>query len=435
MSSAQAYRTTADRYGLTQYPNGVEQYYADFVPTYTAAPLLRRGFLSEICARYDVCAEHRQRMIVALDEMEQDEALLRLTHFFVSDLRAISGRLALDEYDAMEPTQGMREPQWYAMLLLLACMEPSIQERRGRGMPDALFLDTAFNAAARQMQKLRNTGDPRVSDFPWDRSFYTCDIFRIGRFYFKAERMEYPIAVYRNGLETIAFFSEPKRVRRDGQLDGVNGQFDPKAYETVYIEEEGRITGNPIHPAGVVEPRVITLDTSAWKLVLRQDDIKLGLHIPDGPGYDPAHLRSDTAEAYSFFRRWFPETEILAFGNESWLNDPHLALLVKPGANIPAMQREMYQYPCDTGEKMLIEELYHGQPIPCPGEQGSSLQHAMAAYMRQGGRATSTCTFLLPQDIERIGDGPYATPATYAREWEKLRTPTGFEAKGTAVST
>lgn len=427
MSSINDFLSATVQYGLTQYPAGVEEYYPGFAAAYTPRLLLRREFLADLCSRYDVSEEHTRRIVAALDDIERDETLLRLTHFFISDIRAIAQRLILDEYDAMEPVQGMAEPQWYAMLLLFACMESSIQARRGMGMPDSAFMNMPCKAAAQQMQKLRDTGDARVSDFQWDRSFYTCDIFHIGRFYFKLERQEYPIAVYRNGLETIAFFSEPKRVRRDGQLDGVNGQWDEGAFDTIFQEKEGRVTGNPIHPAGVVDQRVITLDTSVWKRVFQRGDICLGMHIPGGAGYDPENLRSSTAEAFAFFKHWFPEAEILAFCNESWLNDPHLPLFTRASANIPAMQRQMYQYPCDTGEKMLLGDLYHNKPIPGPGDPATSLQHAVAEYMRCGGRMTSTCMFILPQDIERIGDGPYATPASYASEWEKLREPTVFQ--------
>lgn len=416
----------AKAYGLTQYPEGVEKLYPAFAAAYRPQPLIRRGFLEDLCGRHQVGESQVARLLSALEDIEADATLLRLSHFFVADLRAIAQRLEMDEYNAITPAKGMREPALYSLLLLLACLEPSIQARRAMGMEDALFLATALTPAGRQLEKLRDTGDGTVADFPWDRSFYTCDIFRIGRFYFKAERVEYPIAAYRNGLETVAFFTEPLRVRRDGELDGVNGQTDPDAFTTVFEEDRDRVTGHPIHPAGVVEARTRTLDAAQWRCVLRQGDVKLGLHIPGGPGYDPQGLKQSVTDAYAFFRRWFPDYDIRAFGNESWLNDPHLPLLCGPGANIPAMQLEMYNYPHDSGDQMTRHELFGNKPLPGEGDPASSLQRSVAEYMRRGGRTTSTCMFILTEDLERIGRGPYAPKESYAEVWERFRDPGAF---------
>ncbi len=426
MKKGHEFVEAAKDYGLTAYPQGVEAFYPDFASRYVPKPLIRRAFLQDLCRRHQVGGEQVGRLMAALDDIEADDTLLRASHFLVEDMRAVAARLEMDEYNAMMPRKGMRDPSLYSLLLLLACLEPSIQVRRDMGMADELFLPTALTPAGRQLEKLRDTGDGAVADFPWDRSFYTCDIFRIGRFYVKGERVEYPIAVYRNGDQTVAFFSEPTRVRRDGELDGVNGQTDREAFTTVWEEKATVVTGHPIHPAGVVSQEPLTLDTTQWRCVLRQNDIKLGLHIPGGPGYDPRGLKQSTLDAYAFFRRWFPAYDIRAFGNESWLNDPHLPLLCKPGANIPAMQKEMYLYPCDSGEGMMKSELFGNKPMPKDDEPASSLQRSVAEYVRRGGRMTSSCMFILVEDLERLGREPYASGESYEAIWERFRDPQAY---------
>lgn len=426
MKTAIQFVEAAKEYHLTGYPEGIETLFPAFAEGYQEKPLMRREFLTDLCTRYQVGEEQGKRLLRALDDIEADQTLLRLSHFFVADLRQVAVRLEMDEYNAMTPAKGMEEASLYSLVLLLSCLEPSIQARRDMGMADELFLPTALNPAGRQMEKLRDTGDGTVADFPWDKSFYTCDIFRIHRFYFKAERMEYPIAVYRNGEKTVAFFSEPMRVRRDGEFDGVNGQTDPMAFTTIYEEKPGSVTGHPIHPAGVVQAKPVTLDTAKWRCVLRQGDVKLGLHIPGGPGYDPKGLKQSVVDAYAFFRKWFHVHDIRAFGNESWLNDPHVPLLCKPGANIPAMQREMYNYPCDTGEEMMMGEMFDHKPMPGPNDPASSLQRSVAGYVARGGRMTSTCMFILVEDLERIGQEPYAPAADYEAVWERFRDPQAF---------
>lgn len=434
MKSAKEFLAATKEYGMKAYPQGVEALFPAFAQGYRPGPLMSGAFFASVLERYALGEAHRALLTQALEDVQGDEALLCLTHFFLQDLRRISARLEMDEYDAMEPARGMRNPEAYAMVLLISCLEPSIAARRAMGMPDKAFLDTAYNALDRQMEKLKTTDDPRVSDFPWDRSFYTCDIFFLERFYFKLERLGYPIAAYRRegetGPETVAFFTQPVRIRRDGQLDGTNGQLDPLAFETAYEATDCAVTGTPIHPAGVVYPGSRTLDLSQWKLALREGDITLGLHIPGGPGYDVEHLRFCTQAAYDFFARWFPSQEVRAFANESWLNDPHLPLLCKPGANIPGMQREMFLFPCEEGERMMHGELFGGKPLPGPQDPATSLQRSVAEFMGRGGRMTSTCMFLLARDIPRIGAGPYALAQEYAKVWREQQRIMDFGGEG-----
>ena len=155
-------------------------------------------------------------------------------------------------------------------------------------------------------------------------------------------RLDDPIQVFRKGKETVAFFTEPRRIRRDGMLDGVNGQYDPEAFDIRYEEKDGVVTGWPICPAGTVEPQPRSIALSEWEMVLQKGDILMGFHIPGGAGYDPQHLRDDCLACYEFFRKWFPEIEIKGFGSESWLYDPHLAMLLEGRGNIAMMQRQMY---------------------------------------------------------------------------------------------
>lgn len=431
MRSARDFVEAAQEYGITAYPKGVEELFPAFAEAYQPKPLMSEEFFESVLNRYALGREHRKLLKDALHGIERNPDLLCLSHFFVEELRRISRRLALDEYDALEPRWGMENPRAYSMILLIACLEPSIATRRAMGMPDEAFLDTAYRALDRQMEQLKETGDPRVRDFPWDRSFYTCDIFLIDRFYFKLERLGYPVAVYRadseKGPETVAFFTQPTLIRRDGQIDGTNGVHDPQAFETSYEVTGEHVTGTPIHPGGVVYPEKRVLDLSQWKLTLEEQSIVLGLHIPGGPGYDVAHLRSCTQAAHAFFEKWFPEQKVLAFANESWLNDPHLPLLCKPGANIPSMQKEMYLYPCHEGEKMMLHELFENGHLPEPGEPATSLQRSVADFVRQGGKMTSTCMFILAEDIPRLGQGPYAPPQEYERVWEEQLHPIAFE--------
>lgn len=416
-------RLTA-RYGLSGFPEGLEPLFTQYAAAYKPHALLRRAFLEELCARFSAGETARRRLLDALDALEADPDLLLLSNFLVSDLCAARHRLDMDDYHAMEPQRGVQHTDLYSCLLLFACIEPSLRRMEALGVPAEDYENIPFLPAQRQLAKLRDTGDGRVADFPWDMSFYTCSLFRIGRFNFIPFRLEDPIKVFRKGKETVAFFTEPRRIRRDGQLDGVNGQKDPEAFEVRYQEKDGMATGWPLCPAGVVEREPRTIALSEWEPVLQAGDILMGFHIPGGPGYDPQHLREDCLRCNAFFRTWFPEIDIKGFGSESWLYDPHLAMVLEGQGNIPHMQRQMYIYPIESGDGQLWKELFGGRKPLAEVPRESRLQKAAAEYMEQGGRFTPCSMFVLVQDLPRVEhEALYAPTATYENIWQALRRP------------
>lgn len=205
----------------------------------------------------------------------------------------------------------------------------------------------------KQFEKLDATGDGSVEDFPWDMNFYTCSIFFLDRFYFIPYRLDENIRVFRHRQtkQVLAFYAEPLALRRDGQLDGVNGVHDPAAVRIGYREDEDSITGCPISPTGLLTDKCTTLRKTDWELVLQKGDILLGTHIPGGPGYTPDRLKSSLQWAADFFSRYFPEIPFKGFGSESWLYDPHLRLLLKEDSHIVQMQNQMYIYPIESGRR------------------------------------------------------------------------------------
>lgn len=398
--------------GLDVMP-GLATYYADFCSTDAEpSPLLDREFLVAQARRFGLGHDQLQRMLAALNEIEADPILLWFSQFLVHDMCAARHRFDLDDYHAMVPTC-MQECDLYSFLLLIACVQPSIKRLEKAGVPEYFYREIPFTPMRHQFEKLEKTGDGQVEDFPWDMNFYTCSIFFLDRFYFIPFRLNDPICVYRSrtSSRTITFFSESTAIRRDGQLNGVNGIFDDLSYIANVSIENGNIRGIPISPAGLVETSPIELKASDWELVLQQGDILLGTHIPDGPGYQPQRLRSSLQWATDFFDRYFPEIPFKGFGSESWLYDPHLRLLLPPQSNIVHMQDQMYIYPIMSGGDMLFRELFLGEDHPTEKDCHTSLQRNALDRLRSGGQFTASSMFILRQDAAAVGSMPYGSVA------------------------
>lgn len=390
----------------------LEQFYLEFCENPDSDALLDRAYLEELAVRFELDKAVHSRMLEALDEIEADPVLHWFSRFLVRDMCAARHRCDLDDYRAMTPTC-MKNADLYSFLLLIACVPRSIRRLEKLGVPSWFYRDIPYVPMKRQFEKLKKTGDGSVSDFPWDMNFYTCSIFFLDRFNFIPYRLDENIRVYRNreSGEVLTFYAEEMSVRRDGQINGVNDIADANARTVTFSDADGRIVGTPVSPAGLFETKQVELDATRWELVLQKGDILLGTHIPGGPGYEPARLKSSIQWAGDFFDRYFPEIPIKGFGSESWLYDPHLRLLLKENSNILRMQDQMYIYPIESGGDMMFRELFLGNDHPTEADCKTSLQCAALARLRQGKQFTACSMFILREDVDKIGGLVYGTAA------------------------
>lgn len=183
----------------------------------------------------------------------------------------------------------------------------------------------------------------------------------------------------------LALWPAGSRVRRDGQLDGVNGVKDPMAYETAWEEDERSVTACPVNPAGRIRPSTVTLLKSEWKPALTPGDMTLAVHIPGGEGYTPQRWKSSMEEAKTFFDRWFPEIPTKGFWSESWLYDPTLSRLLPEKGRIMSVQRQFYIYPTMEGEEMIKLEVFGDAHADLDAvEVKTSLQQKLLDSLRRG---------------------------------------------------
>lgn len=383
--------------------------------------LLRRGFLEELCIRYSPGEQH-DRLFDALAEIEADPVLLRFSNFLVHDICSTRHRMDMGDYKFLRPTRGMRNADLYAFLILLACIEPSYRRMEQIGMPQEYYINTPMIKVEEQMRILQESGDGSVHDFQWDMNYYTCNLFRIRRFNFIPYIFCEPILVLRHVStgETQAFFTDHRKIRRDGQIDGVNDILDPHAISCSFHIDQGLLTGTPINPAGFVESKDITLDLREWKQVLGTGSILLGTHIPGGPGYNPEMLRESILEAEAFYRRWFPEIPFVGFGSESWLYDPHISILLGCSGNIPQTQRQMFVYPLMSGDEQVRSILFRNAPSLEEAPVNTRLQKVVADYMSSTGRMTCCGMFILAQDADKVGQNPYGEKTALEDQHQRL---------------
>lgn len=392
-------------------PEGMERKHEQYMPG-DEAWLVPRSFLTGLYDRYRL-PERTQRMLTeGIEAIESDPLLFAFTKFLVDDM--CTARNRCDEAFYTNMTPGCLKPyaDRYSFLLLLACVVPSMESLKRRGVPESYYSEIPHQFLKVQFEKLVRDDDFKVHDFPWVMNFYTCSIFLLDRFYFIPHRFQDELSMYRSRRsgKAIALHHAGGTFRRDGQLDGVNGVHDAEgAFVTVWKEDSDRIIASRINPMGFVEREPVSIEKAEWEAALRQGDMLLALHIPSGPGYTPGRLKTSMALAVDFYRTYYPELQVRGFWSESWLYDPRLSLILdEERSNIVSVQRQFYNYPIGAGDAMLRYEVFGDRNAdPSAIALKTSLQKAAAAYMKSGGRFHTTSMVVLKEDIERIGTMTY----------------------------
>ncbi len=397
--------------GLLEYaglhaPEGTAAEVASF--TAGGDTLVSREWMERVLAVGELSEEKSSRLWTALRVIEEDARMVNLSQALAwAYVRLLHFGKAWD-FRLPRPrclTGFARDA--YAFLFLLACTEAGRRFLRERGVPSSYDEDIPERMIRVQLRKYREKGEIVPDDYHWDINFYCCAIFQMDRFYFIPCKHWGP-SLWRNGENVIALWPEGQRVRQDGQLDGVNGQYDPEAVETTWCEDDISVTAHPVNPRGCIELRPVTLDKRHWRNVLTDGDGLLAMHIPGGEGYTPEAVRRSARLAVDFYEQYYPELTVKGLWSESWLFDPGLEKLLDPDSRILRVQRQFYCYPTMEGDAMAKKEVFgEGAQDLAHFQPRTRLQRAMREAMLSGVRFHTTGMVLLREELEKIGSAPY----------------------------
>ncbi|MBR6164948.1 MAG: hypothetical protein IKQ45_03340 [Clostridia bacterium] len=392
-------------------PEAMEECVGDLETAETE--LLPREVLQRVLEENRVPAGKQEPLFKALEAANAQKELVELAHIMAMD--AVRGLVRCYAVEFFQPRPACLSGfarEAYAFLYTQLCVLEGRKALRKRGVPETWDADIPERMTRKQLAKYVKTGDISFDDYPWDMNFYCCQIFLMDRFYFIPYRWGDTPEAWRN-LETgkvTALWKAGDRVRRDGQLDGVNGVTDPEAYGTVREETPEIVRAHPVAPEGVIRPEPVMLRKSEWTKVLGEGDFLLALHIPGGEGYTPERVRHSCETALAFYDRYYPEYTYKGFWSESWLYDPGLREILDPDRNIIRVQKQFYCYPTEEGDRMIrLEVLGDENADPRKLTPRNSLERGMFDVWDRGGRFHTTGMFLLREEVSRIGEDPYET--------------------------
>ena len=390
-------------------PEAMEEHIGDLETA--EKELLPREELLSVLDNHHVPPEKQQPLLDALDAANTVPELVELAHIMAKD--AVRGLIRCHAVEFFQPRPACLNGfarEAYAFLYTQLCVLEGRKALRERGVPEEYDADIPERMTRKQLKKYVETGDISFDDYPWDMNFYCCQIFFLDRFYFIPYRWGGSPEAWRNKEtgEVTALWHAGTRVRRDGQIDGVNGIFDPEAFITEFEETESAVRGNYVLPEGRISSQTAELDKRIWAKALGDDDFLLALHIPGGEGYTPERVRSSCEKALAFYDRYYPEYRYTGFWSESWLYDPGLREILGPERNIIRVQRQFYCYPTEEGDRMIrLEVLGDEKADHRKLNPRNSLERGMFDAWDKGKRFHTTGMFLLREEVSRIGENPY----------------------------
>ncbi|MBR3740327.1 MAG: hypothetical protein IKN04_07665 [Clostridia bacterium] len=394
-------------------PEGIEDHISDLSCSETE--LLPKEALQFTLDWNHVPLDQQAQLMSALDAANAVPELVELSHIMAMDaVRALNRCTAIDFQPPKPACLSGFDRDAFAFLYSQLCVIEGRKALRLRGVPEAYDMDIPERMTRKQLRKFVETGDITFDDYPWDMNFYCCDIFLMDRFYFIPYRWDGAPHAWRNRKtgKVLALWEGETKVRRDGQLDGVNGVHDPDAFETVFEETEETVSGNPVSPDGYILPQPVSLDKREWTQAIRDGDYLLALHIPGGMGYTPERVKRSCEMALAFYERYFPEYRYTGFWSESWLYDPGLEKILSPDRNIIRVQRQFYRYPTMEGDEMTRVEVLGGAKVDYKAlKPRNSLEKGLFAAWDRGERFHDTGMFLLKEEVDKIGTDPYRKEA------------------------
>ena len=390
-------------------PEGFEDHIGDLEAE--EKELLSRERLREVLEENRVPDSRGRQLTEALEAVSAVPELTELGQIMAKDAVRALVRCSAAEFVQPRPaclTGFAREA--FAFLFTQRCVLEGRKALRARGVPEQYDADIPERMTRKQLRKFTETGEIGFDDYSWDMNFYCCAIFLMDRFYFIPFRWEGSPEAWRNAEtgRVTALWRGGTRVRRDGQLDGVNGVKDPDAFETVYERTDDYVLGNRVLPEGRISPETVKLDRTLWRKALGDGDFLLALHIPGGEGYTPERVKNSCELAMSFYDRYYPEYRYAGFWSESWLYDPGLRKILGPERNIIRVQRQFYCYPTPEGDDMIrLEVLGDAKADYRKLQPRNSLERGMFQVWGGDGHFHTTGMFLLREEMSRIGENPY----------------------------
>jgi len=275
----------------------------------------------------------------------------------------------------------------HPVLVLLLRLPWLLQKYSEHGIDEKVLKDTLSDVRIWMNVCERKTGYQGLLEYGWLSNHFSFKLFRIGRLQFIAQPGTVPAFVYRHkesGLIT-ALCPDGASYHQNGDGEGTNGRSSDDVWTASLKENNGTISGYPIHRRGYAIRDLVRLDSSQWELAYQPGDLVLDMHIAEGCPLAPEEVRMSIETAPDFFEWHMGIKSVKALTCSSWLLDDNIAQMC-PNGNIAAFQRFFQLVPHKDSSDWQTRQRVFGNPDIdiLKAECKSSLQKSIRAWYETG---------------------------------------------------
>ncbi len=299
--------------------------------------------------------------------------------------------------------------EWSGTFYLLIALSGLPQIRafhRSRGIPERIARDTYSDTFIWASDYRRRNGVWGMYSriLPWLFNHIKGDLFRLVRLEFMQRPFRQKLQAFRNRKtrQVVVLAEAGTRYRRDGQLDGTGGEFDPDGgWTSRLLVDLDQIIGTPIHPGGFALGEEIALQLDEWDRILVPGDPILEIHIPAGSRMDFDACGESFRLAADFFPRYFPDRPFKAFCCGSWLLNTQFQDMLPPESNIVRVQGEYYLYPIRSGGRSGFGRIFGSENQDLStAPRDTTLRRAVLDHLQTGGYLRGGGGLIFAEDLD-----------------------------------
>ncbi len=325
---------------------------------------------------------------------QQDRAWQTLIHLAARVLTQPRGDLRTQAYMRPGPayeTWGMLA-DLYRPMVCLTMLPAMIAHHRKLGVDAQITRDTADDLPLWMEDHHRKHGRWGTCDSTgWFCVHLNGELFRLGRLQYEPCTLQghYHVLINRQN-QSVAMMLANQPFRADGQYATADHGIDqdaPGNWTTRFTETSVGYTGHIVDAQGFVRRESQTLPRPEWKILAREGDPALSVHIPARGRLDPAACEASFIQAAQFFRHHFPQFNAKVFCCSSWLMDPQLALLEQGRSNLGQFVKLFQSVPHPHGNSdQMFERVFDNQTDIPTLPRDNSLRRGVLAHLEAGGR-------------------------------------------------
>ncbi len=374
------------------------------------AMYLSDEFIDNVQSEFHIFEEKLAFVKEEAKRVRENELLARYSMLLRQMLRDKDRQklISLPEVPVGETEQEKVDLEMAAYFALFSFIPEMAEYYRARKIPENVIRDTfrdPFEGGIKICNgRFGRDGYETNRSFLWTQHYVSYNIIRIGVLNFHLCPSFIDVAkVFVNDKGECRILSNNQSVSERGQVTGSPNDPD-EAFVAEFKETEDAFIGYEVDTFNCcVTKNKVELKKNEWRLLLKEDDSVIHIHIPEVGGFTKDKIEEAYRDCLEIFGRSFPEFEPKVFACFSWLMDPQLREILGEKSNIVGFQSKFKLFPRKSSGKGVYTFLFRvNQDTPIEEfPEKSSLQRKVKEIYLAGGNIYEPCGIFLFDDVER----------------------------------